>query len=102
MHRRHVLGVFTVSEHRDEVASRILETLLPESRKVLEAFQQAFTALLFRFDQTAGLGHSKRDIGPVGQLAAIFQREVKKRRQHQGGQLDGNIVDPVEGLALGQ
>ena len=43
-----------------------------------------------------------RDIGPAGQLAPIFPGEIEQRRQHHGGELGRDPVDPVEGLVARQ
>ena len=41
-------------------------------------------------------------IRPVAQLAPVLEREVEQRRQHLAGELDRDLVDPVEGLAARQ
>ena len=43
-----------------------------------------------------------RDIGPVGELAPLLPREREQRRQHHRGQLDRDLVHPVERLVAGQ
>ena len=55
-----------------------------------------------RFDDAARLGNREDDVGPAGELAAIFEGKVEQRGQHAGGQFDRNGLDPVEGLTFGK
>ena len=76
--------------------------LLPESREVLHALHQLVEALLVRFDHATRLGDREDDVGPAGELAAVFEREVEQGREHSSRELDRHRLDPVEGLAFGE
>ena len=96
--RRHVPRVLAMRQHRDEVAFRLgVDALVPQPREVAEAFQQ-LAAPLFLAGDDVRIVAAGRDVRPARQLAAILEREIEQRREHHGGELDRDLVDPVERL----
>ncbi len=95
----HVPRGVAVRQHRDQVVlRRLVDPLVPELREVLAALLEDHLLLVEALDQ-AGAGDGGGDVGPVGQLAAVLEREVEQRRQHLRRQLDRDLVHPVERLA---
>ena len=62
------------------------------------AFEQLVLALLPAVDETIAR-RRRDDVGPACQTAALLQRKIEQRREHQGRQLDRDTIDPVECLA---
>ena len=90
-------------EHRDEIGARLgVDALVPQIHEIAEALAKDRLALLLAFDQPALTGDGGRDVRPVAQLAPVLEREVEQRRQHLAGELDRDLVDPVEGFAARQ
>ncbi len=101
--RRHIPRRIAVRHHRDEVAARrLVHTLVPEPREILQALQQLGLPLVFRFDQRPLHRQRRRDVRPVGEFAPFLEREIEQRRQHLRRQFDRHAIDPVERLANGQ
>ena len=55
-----------------------------------------FGLAMFHVDFDAHGFRRRRDVGPVGQEVAVFEREVEKRCEHLGGQLFRDMLDPVD------
>jgi hypothetical protein len=91
-----------MNEHRDEIEAGFRFAFDPEPFEIFEALTDFFTLLSARLDQSAGLWNRGDDVRPAGELVSIFQREVEQCGQQQSRQLYGDMLDPVEGLALGE
>jgi hypothetical protein len=100
--RPHVPGRLAVHQHGHQVLAGVLAAELPELLEVGHALEEFVDLLLLGLDDAAGSGYRERDVGPPGELAAVLEREVEQGGQHQGGELDRDGVDPVEGLVDGQ
>jgi hypothetical protein len=91
-----------MDHHRDQVGRGLLADLaLPEIAEIGGAFEQDLAALGFPHRILGDLDIAG-PVGPIGEQAAILPGEVEQDRQHLGGQLDRDAVDPVEFLADGQ
>ena len=99
-----VLGVLRHLHQRDQVVARLLacsaagRLVVPQRT---EALRHVGDALVHRVHvgRSAGAGRTgSGQVCPVHQLAALLVREVEQGGEHPRGQLDADLVDPVEGL----
>lgn len=96
---RHVPRRLAVGQHRDQVVARLrIHPLVPQVHEIAGALHQFGAPGLFRLDDP-GIEARRGHVRPAGQFAAILPGEVEQGRQHLGGQLDRDPVDPVESLA---
>ena len=91
-----------MDQHRDHVVTRVGPPLFPEPFEIRQALGELLAPLSAGLHHSTGFGQRRDDVGPAGELAPIFQREVEERCQHQRGQLHRHRLDPVERLALGE
>ena len=88
-----------MGQHGDQViAGRCRHPLIPQAGEVFQALQQDLLAVLVAVDK-AHSGNGRGDIRPVGQFGALLEGEIEQRSQHARGQLDGDLLHPVEGLS---
>src|SRR5208337_110517 len=87
----------------DEVGTRLrVDALIPQIGEISETFAENLLALLFAFYESARDGNGGAAIRPVAELSPVLEREVEQRRQHLHGQLNRDLVDPVERFAARQ
>ena len=93
-----------MGEHRDHVEARVFAPFLEEPIEVVDALHDLVSEPLpaRRNVAGAGLGNRRDQIGPLGEQAAVFEREIEQGGEHERGELDRHGVDPVEGLAFRQ
>ncbi len=70
--------------------------------EIAQALGEHRLLLLFAFDQRALIRHSGGDVRPVAELAPVLEWEVEQASPASGGELDRDLVDPVEGFAARQ
>ena len=100
---RHVSGDGGVRQHGDQVSRRWrIDTLVPQLGEIGQAFVQLGAAGVQRGHKAALAYRAGRHVRPPGQKLAVFQREIKQRGQHQGGQLNRDTVYPIERLVAWQ
>ena len=86
-------------EQADQIVFLWLRTaLLEELHEGGETFHHLALPLFFPARADVRIVHAGRHIGPMGQVATLFERIVEQRGQHHRGQLDGDRIDPVERL----
>ena len=79
-----------------------VDALIPQIHEIAEALAKDRLALFFAFDDSPRSGNGDRNVRPVAQLAPVLEGKVEQGRQHLAGELDRDLVDPVEGLAARQ
>ena len=103
LHRVHVPGRFAVHEAGDEIRGRgLFSPLVPQVHKIFEAAEHLLLPFLVGGHHALGAGQRGGHVRPPGQLAPLCEGEVEQGGEHACGQLDGDLLDPVEGLADGQ
>ena len=70
--------------------------------EIARAFHQFGLPLVFGRDHAVRAGQGGGDVGPARQLAAVLPGEVEQHGEHLRGQLDRDLVDPVEHLVVGR
>ena len=90
-------------QHGNEIPARLgINALIPQIHEIAEALGEYLLFLLLAFNQAALIGNGGRDVRPVTQLAPVLEREVEQGRQHLAGELDRDLIHPVEGFAARQ
>ena len=101
--RAHVPRGLAMRQHGDEIPARLgIDALVPQFHEIAEALGEYGLFLLLAFDEAALIGYGGRDVRPVAELAPVLEREVEQGRQHLAGELDRDLVHPVEGFAARQ
>ena len=90
-------------QHGDEIRTRLgIDPLVPQIHEIAEALAKDRLLLLLAFDKPAHIRDRGRDVRPVAELPPVLEREVEQGRQHLAGELDRDLIHPVEGLAARQ
>ena len=91
-------------QHRDQVEGRRRgRARVPQFAEILAHLDHFLETLVLRMHDGVGrIDIGDRDIGPPGQLHAIFPGKIEQRRQHHVGEIGRDPLDPVEGLVARQ
>ena len=73
----------------------LADSLLPQVHKVLHALHELCTALGLALDD-ACLRAGRCHIGPACQLSSVLKRKIKEGRQHHGGELNRDRINPIK------
>ena len=98
-HRIHVAHMFGMDHHRDQVGRWFgIHPLVPEFGEIGTHFIEYLAALLDQILR-AGQFDVACPVRPIGQQPAVFPRKSEQNREHAGGELDRDLVDPVKFLS---